>query len=157
MRIGFGVDVHRLVDDRPLILGGVTLPSDKGLAGHSDADVLLHAIADALLGAAALGDLGSHFPDSDPEWEGADSRELLVTVVEKVAEAGWTLQNVDATVALERPKLRPHIDTMRLFTAESLGVDVAQVSIKATTTEQLGFVGEEAGAAAYAVCLIQPR
>ena len=151
------MDVHRLVEGRALIIGGVTIPHETGLAGHSDADVLLHAIADALLGAAALGDIGSHFPDDDPQWEGADSRDLLAAVVEAVQEAGWTLGNVDATVALQRPKLRPHIDTMRRRTADALDVDPGQVSIKATTTEELGFVGDEAGAAAHAVCLIAPR
>ncbi len=149
------MDVHRLVEGRPLIIGGVTIPHDTGLAGHSDADVLLHAIADALLGAAALGDIGSHFPDDDPQWEGADSRDLLAAVAETVQEDGWELANVDATVALQRPKLRSHIDTMRHRTAQALGAEVERVSIKATTTETLGFVGKEAGAAAYAVCLIE--
>lgn len=149
------MDVHRLVEGRPLIIGGVTVPHETGLAGHSDADVLLHAIADALLGAAALGDIGQHFPDTESAWKGADSRDLLATVATRVQDAGWTLGNVDATVALQRPKLRPHIDTMRRRTADALDADPGQVSIKATTTEQLGFVGKEAGAAAYAVCLIE--
>jgi 2-C-methyl-D-erythritol 2,4-cyclodiphosphate synthase len=155
MRVGFGYDVHRLEEGRPLVLGGVTIPHETGLAGHSDADVLLHAVTDALLGAAALGDLGSHFPDTDPQWEGADSRELLASVVETLGDDGWTVGNVDATVALQRPKLRPHIDAMRQHIADALGVDVGRVSVKATTTERLGFVGTEAGAAAYAVCLIE--
>jgi 2-C-methyl-D-erythritol 2,4-cyclodiphosphate synthase len=154
MRIGMGYDVHRLVEGRPLILGGIPIPHETGLDGHSDADVLLHAIADALLGAAALGDIGKLFPDTDAEWKGADSRELLRRVAQRVRDEGYAIGNVDATVALERPKLRPHIDAMRQSTAECLGVDIGDVSIKATTTERLGFVGSEAGAAAYAVCLI---
>jgi len=154
MRVGFGFDVHRLVDNRPLILGGVRIPHDAGLEGHSDADVLLHAITDAVLGAAALGDIGRHFPDTDPQWEGADSRALLQDAMATVRNAEYELANVDATVALQRPKLRPHIDTMRQHTADALHVTVGQVSIKATTTERLGFVGQEAGAAAYAVCLL---
>jgi 2-C-methyl-D-erythritol 2,4-cyclodiphosphate synthase len=153
-RIGFGYDVHRLVEGRPLVIGGVTIPHERGLAGHSDADVLLHAVADALLGAAALGDIGAHFPDTDPTWEGADSLELLAAVGEKVRNAGYRLANVDATVVLERPKLRPHIDTMRARTAEALDAEVGQVSIKATTSEGIGFVGGEEGAAAYAVCAL---
>jgi len=157
MRIGIGYDAHRLVPDRPLVLGGVTIPHDTGLAGHSDADVLLHALADALLGAAALGDLGGHFPDTDPEWEGADSLALLSTVVEEVAEAGYVPHNVDATVLLERPKLRPHIDSMRENIADGLGLDPAAVSVKATTNERLGAVGAEEGAAVHAVCTIRPR
>jgi 2-C-methyl-D-erythritol 2,4-cyclodiphosphate synthase len=157
MRIGIGYDAHRLVPDRPLVLGGVTIPHDRGLAGHSDADVLLHALADALLGAAALGDLGGHFPDTDPEWEGADSLALLSTVVEEVGEAGYVPHNVDATVVLERPKLRPHIDSMRENIADGLGLDPAAVSVKATTNEGLGAVGAEEGAAAHAVCTIRPR
>ncbi len=155
MRIGFGYDVHRLVEGRPLILGGVTIPHETGLDGHSDADVLLHAISDALLGAAALGDIGLLFPDTDDEWKGADSRELLREVVRRIRAEGYTIANVDVTVAMQRPKLRPHVDAMRASTAECMGLDVGDVSIKATTTEKLGFVGSEAGAAAYAVCLIQ--
>ncbi|MFB6247945.1 MAG: 2-C-methyl-D-erythritol 2,4-cyclodiphosphate synthase [Salinibacter sp.] len=157
MRIGIGYDAHRLVPDRPLILGGVTIPHDKGLAGHSDADVLLHALADALLGAAALGDLGAHFPDTDPEWDGADSQALLSTVTEEVKAAGYRPHNVDATVVLERPKLRPHIGTMRGNVAKCLELAPAAVSVKATTNEGLGAVGAEEGAAAHAVCTLRPR
>lgn len=154
MRIGHGYDVHRLVAGRPLVLGGVTVPSDVGLDGHSDADVLAHAIADALLGAAALGDIGLHFPDTDAAWKGADSIDLLRAVTAHVAEAGWRVGNVDATVVLERPKLRPHIDAMRARLAEAMGVDVSDVSVKATTGERMGFVGTGEGAAAHAVCLL---
>ena len=157
MRIGFGYDAHRLVSGRPLVLGGVTIPHDRGLAGHSDADVLLHALADAMLGAAALGDLGRHFPDTAPEWEGADSRALLSTVLEKVRAAGYAPHNVDATVVLERPKLRPHVDAMRANIAECLGVDAGAVSVKATTNEGLGAVGAGEGAVAHAVCTLRPR
>ncbi|WP_457654368.1 2-C-methyl-D-erythritol 2,4-cyclodiphosphate synthase [Rhodocaloribacter sp.] len=155
MRIGIGYDVHRLTEGRPLILGGVEIAHERGLAGHSDADVLLHAVADALLGAAALGDIGLHFPDTDERWRGADSRELLEAVGRLVAGAGFRISNIDATVALERPKLRPHIDAMRANIASALGLERGRVSVKATTTERLGFVGAEAGAAAYAVCLIE--
>lgn len=154
MRIGFGYDVHRLVPDRPLILGGVRIPFALGLLGHSDADVLLHAIADALLGAAALGDIGQHFPDTDPHWKDADSQELLRQVYAQVLAAGYRVVNIDATVALERPQLRPYIDAMRQNIARILELPVAAVSIKATTTEGLGIVGEGRGAAAYAVCLL---
>ena len=154
MRIGFGYDVHRLVEGRPLILGGVEVPHETGLAGHSDADVLLHAITDALLGAAALGDIGAHFPDTDARWKDADSRMLLREVGRMVEDAGYRIANIDATVALQRPKLRPYIDAMRHAIAETLGLDTGQVSVKATTTERLGFVGQEAGAAASAVCLL---
>jgi 2-C-methyl-D-erythritol 2,4-cyclodiphosphate synthase len=157
MRIGHGYDVHRFAADRPLVLGGVTIPHDRGLAGHSDADVLLHAIADALLGAAALGDIGRHFPDTDPEWEGADSQVLLARVRETLAEAGYRVSNVDATVVLERPKLAPHIGAMRGNVAEALGVGRGRVSVKATTGEGLGPAGREEGAVAHAVCLIEPR
>ncbi len=156
MRIGFGYDVHRLVDDRPLILGGVEVPHDKGLSGHSDADVLLHAIADALLGAAALGDIGTHFPDSDPAWAGADSLMLLESVVQSVRDAEYAPHNVDATVVLERPKLRPYIDSMRENVSSSLGVPMDCVSLKATTNEGLGAIGQEKGAQAHAVCTLQP-
>lgn len=151
-----GYDVHRLEAGRPLIIGGVTIPHPAGLAGHSDADVLLHAIADALLGAAALGDIGTHFPDTDAEWEGADSLELLATVGERVRGEGFSLWNIDATVALQQPKLRSHIDAMRANIADALRVGSGRISVKATTTERLGFVGSEAGAAAYVVCAIGP-
>jgi len=156
MRIGIGYDTHRLVDDRPLVLGGVTIPYDKGLAGHSDADVLLHAIADALLGAAALGDLGAHFPDTDPGWEGADSQKLLRQVDEAVRAAGYVPHNVDGTVVLERPKLRPHVDAMRANVADCLHLAREAVSVKATTNEGLGAVGNGEGAVAHAVCTVQP-
>ena len=157
MRIGIGYDVHRLTEGRPLILGGVLVPHERGLAGHSDADVLVHAVIDAMLGAAALGDIGRHFPDTDPEWKGADSMQLLGSVVRLVREAGYAVGNVDATVVLQRPKLRPHIDAMRANIAEVLGVEVGQVSVKATTGEAMGFVGREEGAAAHAVCLLVER
>lgn len=154
MRIGTGYDVHRFADDRPLILGGVHIPHDQGLAGHSDADVLLHAIADALLGAVALGDLGAHFPDSADEWAGADSQDLLRRVGETIREAGYTPHNVDATVLLERPKLRSHTDAMRENVANVLELERSWVSIKATTTEGLGPTGREEGIAAQAVCTV---
>ncbi len=155
MRIGIGYDVHRLVEGRPLVLGGVTIPHTTGLAGHSDADVLLHAVADAILGAAALGDLGAHFPDTEDAWEGADSLELLRTVRERVRETGYAPHNVDATVILERPKLRPHIDAMRENIATALDIETRRVSVKATTAEGLGAVGQEDGATAHAVCLLR--
>lgn len=155
MRVGLGYDVHRLVEGRPLIIGGVEIPFERGLAGHSDADVLLHAIADALLGAAALGDIGTHFPDSDPHWEGADSLELLRLVGERVQEAGFRVSNIDATVALQRPKLSPHIPAMCQNIARAVGIGEEDVSVKATTTEKLGFVGTGEGAAAQAVCLLE--
>ena len=155
MRIGHGYDVHRLVAGRPLVLGGVVVPSDLGLAGHSDADVLTHAVIDALLGAAALGDIGAHFPDTDEAWRGADSLDLLRTVVERLGAAGFRISNVDATVVLERPKLRDHIDTMRAGLAAAMSVDVGRVSVKATTGEGMGFVGTGEGAAAHAVALVE--
>ena len=154
MRIGYGYDVHQLVEGRPLVLGGVTVPHALGLEGHSDADVLLHAVADALLGAAALGDIGAHFPDTDEAWRGADSMELLRAVAGLVEERGLGVGNVDATVVLERPKLRPHIEAMRRNIARALSVEVDRVSVKATTSEQRGFVGREEAAAAHAVCLL---
>ena len=154
MRSGIGYDVHRLVAGRPLILGGVQIPHERGLEGHSDADVLLHAIADALLGAAALGDIGLHFPDTDERWRGADSLKLLEEVGRLVTKAGYRVGNVDATVALQRPKLRPHIDAMRQNIARALGVGEGDVSVKATTTERLGFVGTGEGAAAFATCAL---
>lgn len=157
MRIGIGYDVHRLVEGRPLILGGVRIPHDRGLDGHSDADVLLHAIGDAVLGAAALGDIGAHFPDTDAEWEDADSQVLLCRVAEAVADAGYVPHNVDATVVLERPKLQPHIADMRANVAAALDLETGAVSVKATTNEGLGPVGKEDGAVAHAVCTIRPR
>ncbi len=155
MRIGFGYDVHRLVEGRSLILGGVRIPFEKGLLGHSDADVLLHAVADALLGAAALGDIGTLFPDTDPAWQGADSADLLGEVVRRVSKEGFSLVNVDATIVAERPKLRGHIDTIRQRMAALLGIDVGAVSVKATTHEQMDALGAGDGMAAYAVCLVE--
>ena len=153
-RVGIGYDMHQLVADRPLILGGVQISHPLGLAGHSDADVLLHAICDALLGAAALGDIGVHFPDSDPCWRGADSRMLLQKVNDLVSHAGYSVANVDATIIIERPKLRPHIESMRRTIAGDLMITLEQVSIKATTSERLGIIGREEAAAACAVCLL---
>lgn len=155
MRIGHGYDVHRLVEGRRLILGGVDIPYEKGLLGHSDADVLLHAISDALLGAAALGDIGKHFPDTDPRYEGADSLQLLQEVGRLVNEAGYTVGNIDATILCQAPKLAPHIQTMRANIAGTLGLDVNQVSVKATTEEHLGFTGQGEGIAAHAVALLE--
>lgn len=157
MRIGFGYDVHRLAPGRPLVLGGVTIPHETGLDGHSDADVLLHAVCDALLGAAALGDIGALFPNTDERWRGADSRALLREVARRVAAEGYRVGNVDVMVALERPRLRPHVDAMRAHLAADLDVEVGAVSVKAGTNERMGFVGREDGAAAYAVCLLLPR
>lgn len=154
MRIGFGYDVHRLVDGRRLVLGGVDIPHERGLLGHSDADVLLHAVTDALLGAAALGDIGSHFPDTDPEWKDADSRDLLRAVSRLLRERGFRPNNIDVTVVIERPKLRPYVDEMRSNIADCLDVGIDQVSVKATRGEGMGFAGREEGAAAYAVCTI---
>ena len=155
MRIGHGYDVHRLVEGRKLILGGVEIPFEKGLLGHSDADVLAHAVMDALLGAAALGDIGKLFPDSDPAYAGADSLVLLRRVAEVLAEHGYGIGNVDATVLAQRPKLAPHIPHMRAKLAAHLGVDPARVNVKATTEEGLGFTGAGEGIAAHAVVLIQ--
>ena len=155
MRIGHGYDVHRLVFGRKLILGGVDIPFEKGLDGHSDADVLVHAVMDALLGAAALGDIGKLFPDNDDVFLGADSMELLITVREVLAQNGWKLKNLDATVIAQRPKLAPFIDTMRKNIALALQTDVSDVSVKATTEEKLGFTGSGEGIAAHAVCLIE--
>jgi 2-C-methyl-D-erythritol 2,4-cyclodiphosphate synthase len=157
MRIGCGYDVHALVTGRPLVLGGVTIAHPRGLDGHSDADVLLHAIADALLGALALGDLGVHFPDSDPRWQGADSRALLRAVFAKVFALGWDIGNVDATIIAQAPRLALHVEAMRANVAADLRCDQARVSIKATTTERLGFAGREEGIAAEAVVLLQQQ
>lgn len=156
MRIGHGYDVHRLVPDRKLILGGVEVPYERGLLGHSDADVLTHAVMDALLGAAGLGDIGGHFPDTDPAYEGADSLELLGRVVGLLGEAGWRVGNVDATILAQRPKLAPFIAQMRDNLAQRMGMEPGQVNVKATTEEGLGFTGAGDGMAAHAVCLLLP-
>ena len=157
MRVGHGYDVHRLVEGRKLILGGVEIPWEKGLLGHSDADVLTHALMDALLGAAALGDIGHLFPDKDPAYEGADSIELLKVVMERLDEAGWKLGNADVTVIAQRPKLAPHIPAMREILAKAMQAEIQQVSVKATTEEKLGFTGEGLGIAAHAVVLIEEK
>ena len=154
MRIGHGYDVHRLVDERKLILGGVEIPYEKGLLGHSDADVLLHAISDALLGAAALGDIGKHFPDTDPKYKGADSRVLLRHVVDLVKEKGFAVGNIDCTIIAQKPKLKDYIEVMRENIACDCNVDVSCINVKATTEEKLGFTGNGSGIAAHAVCLL---
>ncbi len=154
MRIGHGYDVHRLVEGRKLIIGGVDIPHETGLLGHSDADVLVHAIMDALLGAAALGDIGLHFPDTDPKYKGADSLKLLEHVGNLLEEKLYYVENIDATILAQAPKMRPHIDTMRENIARALKIDVSCVNVKATTEEGLGFTGEKAGIAAHAVCLL---
>jgi 2-C-methyl-D-erythritol 2,4-cyclodiphosphate synthase len=155
MRIGTGYDVHRLTENRKLIIGGVEIPYEKGLLGHSDADVLLHAIMDALLGAAALGDIGLHFPDTGAEFKDIDSRVLLRRVRQLLADAGYTVENIDATIIAQRPKMRPHIEAMRNNIAEDLAIGLSQVNVKATTEEGLGFTGEGLGIAAQAVCLLK--
>lgn len=157
MRIGHGYDVHRLAEGRRLILGGVEIPFEKGLLGHSDADVLAHAVMDALLGAAALGDIGKLFPDSDPAYEGADSLVLLSRVARVLDENGYGIGNVDATVLAQRPKLAPHIPAMRERLAAAMGIDPGRVSVKATTEEGLGFTGTGEGIAAHAVALIEEK
>ncbi|HJC82976.1 MAG TPA: 2-C-methyl-D-erythritol 2,4-cyclodiphosphate synthase [Candidatus Anaerostipes avicola] len=157
MRIGTGYDVHRLEEGRKLILGGVQIPFEKGLLGHSDADVLLHAVSDALLGAAALGDIGKHFPDTDPAFEGADSLKLLEETVRLVKEEGYKVGNVDATVIAQKPKLASYIPRMRENIRKVLEVEENQVNIKATTEEHLGFTGEGLGISAQAVCLLEER
>ena len=155
MRIGHGYDVHRLVEGRRCIIGGVDIPHEKGLLGHSDADVLLHAIMDAVLGAMAAGDIGKLFPDSDPTYKGADSLVLTRRVAEVMVERGYRLGNIDATVIAQAPKLAPHIPAMRERIAEAFGVEVDRVSVKATTEERLGFTGSGEGIAAHAVCLLE--
>lgn len=154
MRIGHGYDVHKLVAARKLILGGVNIPFDRGLLGHSDADVLIHAVADALLGAAALGDIGKHFPDSDEKYSGIDSSILLAEVAKLLKDNGFSVINIDATILCQRPKLAPYIDAMRENIAKVCGIDVSCVSVKATTEEELGFTGRGEGIAVHAVCLI---
>lgn len=155
LRIGHGYDVHRLTEGRRLILGGVEVPYEKGLLGHSDADVLTHAVMDALLGAAALGDIGRHFPDTDPAYKGADSMVLLEACREKLRAAGYRVHNLDALICAQAPKMAPHIETMRANIARALQLDVDAVNVKATTTERLGFVGDGSGISAYAVCLLE--
>lgn len=155
IRIGHGYDVHAFAENRKCIIGGVEIPCEKGLLGHSDADVLLHAISDSLLGAAALGDIGKHFPDTDPEYKGADSLKLLACVVKLIEEKGYKVVNIDATVIAQMPKLAPHILEMRENIAKALNVDIDFVSVKATTEEKLGFTGRKEGISAHCVCLIE--
>ena len=154
MRIGMGYDVHRLVEGRKLIIGGVEIPYEKGLLGHSDADVLLHAIMDALLGAAALGDIGKHFPDTDPAYKGISSIKLLKHVGELLEENLFLIENIDATIIAQAPKMRPHIDAMRQNIADALGIELTQVNVKATTEEGLGFTGSGEGISSQAICLL---
>jgi 2-C-methyl-D-erythritol 2,4-cyclodiphosphate synthase len=155
MRIGQGFDVHAFCEGSEVILGGVVIPHSHGLKAHSDGDVLLHALADALLGALALGDIGHFFPDTSEEWAGADSRDLLRRVMARVAEEGYRVVNVDTTIIAQSPKMAPHIETMRLNIAEDLGVSAGRISVKATTTEKLGFAGRKEGIACQAVCLLE--
>lgn len=156
LRVGIGYDVHKLTDGRKLILGGVDIPFEKGLLGHSDADVLLHAISDALLGAAALGDIGRHFPDNDPSYKDIDSMILLKKVANLLKDKGYEISNIDATVVCQRPKLAPYIDQMRSNIAGALALDTDDINIKATTTEAMGFEGRGEGISSHAVCLISP-
>ena len=155
MRIGHGYDVHKLVPGRDLILGGVKIEYELGLLGHSDADVLLHAVSDALLGAAGLGDIGRHFPDTDPKYKGADSLKLLENVAEKVKAAGYRVSNIDVTMIAQKPKLKDHIPQMASNIAGAVGIDVSRVNVKATTEERLGFTGREEGLSCHAVCLLE--
>ncbi|HEU5369409.1 MAG TPA: 2-C-methyl-D-erythritol 2,4-cyclodiphosphate synthase [Ktedonobacterales bacterium] len=155
IRIGIGYDVHGFANERSLMVGGISIPHSRGLAGHSDADVLIHAIVDALLGAAALGDIGSHFPSSDPRWQGAPSSAFLTYTRDLLAEHGWRVGNLDAVIVAERPKMGPHIPAMRAELARQLGIALEQVSVKATTTDGLGFTGREEGIGCYAVALIE--
>lgn len=157
LRIGHGFDVHAFTEGDHLIIGGVRLEHDRAFAAHSDGDVLVHAVCDALLGAAALGDIGRHFPDTDPAYRGADSRVLLRRVVEEIHRHGWRVGNVDATVVAQAPKMVPYVERMRAHLAEDLGVTVAEVNVKATTTERLGFEGRREGISAHAVALLQAR
>ena len=155
MRVGMGYDVHKLVEGRRLILGGVEIPYEKGLLGHSDADVLVHAIMDALLGAAALGDIGKHFPDTDPSYKGISSVKLLVHVAGLLKENDYAIGNIDATIIAQKPKMAPHIPTMRENIAEALGIKISQLNIKATTEEGLGFTGQGQGISSQAICLLE--
>ena len=155
MRIGFGYDVHRFAENRDLWLGGIKIPHSKGLMGHSDADVLIHAICDALLGAAALGDIGKHFPDTDPEYKGIDSKILLSETARLITNAGYKIVNIDSTIAMQAPKIASDIEQMRITLSSLLQIETGQVSVKATTTEKLGFEGREEGVSAYAVVLLE--
>ena len=155
MRVGHGYDVHKLVEGRDLILGGVKIDYELGLLGHSDADVLLHAVSDALLGAAGLGDIGKHFPDTDPQYKGADSLKLLEIVAQRVKEGGYRVSNIDVTMIAQKPKLRPHIEQMERNIAAAVGVDVSRINVKATTEEKLGFTGSMEGMSCHAVCLLE--
>ena len=157
MRVGMGYDVHKLTENRDLILGGVKIPWEKGLLGHSDADVLLHAVMDALLGAAALGDIGKHFPDTDPKYKGISSVKLLIHVAELLKEHGYEIGNIDATIIAQKPKMAPHIPQMRANMAKAMGINESQLNIKATTEEKLGFTGREEGIASQAICLLNER
>lgn len=157
IRVGFGFDVHRLVEGRDFYLGGVKIEHDKGALGHSDADVLIHAICDALLGAAALGDIGQHFPDTDPAWKGADSKVLLQKTVELLFEKGWLIENIDSSLCLEKPKVMKYAGKMREVLSPILKINEDAISIKATTNEQMGFIGREEGLVAYAVALIKKK
>lgn len=154
MRVGMGYDVHKLVEGRDLILGGVKIPHTLGLLGHSDADVLLHAIMDALLGAAALGDIGKHFPDTDPKYKGISSIKLLEHVADLISEKGYVVENIDATIIAQKPKMRPYIEEMEKNIAKALGIDVSQINVKATTEEGLGFTGTEQGISSQAICAL---
>jgi 2-C-methyl-D-erythritol 2,4-cyclodiphosphate synthase len=155
IKVGFGFDVHQLKDNHPFVMGGVTLQHHKGAFGHSDADVLLHAICDALLGAANLRDIGFHFKNTDPQWKGISSMILLQETVKLIAEKGYEIGNIDAMICLEAPKINPHIPQMQENISKAIGIDIDDISIKATTNETLGFIGKEEGVVAYAVCLIQ--
>lgn len=157
MRVGFGYDVHCLVEGRKLILGGVEIPFEKGLLGHSDADVLLHAVADSLLGAASLGDIGTHFPDNDPAYKGISSMILLTKVADLIRECGYTISNVDATVVAQKPKILPYSQQMKFNIAKCLGIDTDCVNVKATTTEKLGFEGRGEGISSHCICLLENR
>jgi 2-C-methyl-D-erythritol 2,4-cyclodiphosphate synthase len=154
IRVGFGFDVHQIAVDRPLWLGGIKVKNEQGLLGHSDADVLLHAICDALLGAAGLRDIGHYFPNTDENWKGADSKQLLAKVCSLIREQGWGISNIDATLVMEKPKISSHIDEMKLVMSQCMGIDLSRIGIKATTNEKLGYVGALQGADAYAVALI---
>ena len=154
MRVGMGYDVHKLVEGRPLIIGGVEIPYESGLLGHSDADVLLHAVTDSILGAAALGDIGKHFPDTDPAYKGADSLVLLKEAVRIVSEAGFRIVNIDSTIIAQRPKMRPYIDDMRANIARAAGIDISCINVKATTEEGLGFTGKCEGISSQSICMI---